>query len=421
MENRGNISEKILKKAIDGLDAWELEGLNIDEFLDSRITEEEAIRGTVSSILFSYFRNKAVIDWTITEFAKEVKPKFRRILSVVLTQTFFQSGIAPESAVNVAVDYTSRRFGRGPSGFVNGVMRNILRQEQAKLKEKIPPETALNIPRPILKRWEKNFGREKTEFFAGLLKAEAPLTFRAVTELDKAELEKIGAKLLDCSEWGSGFPFYECSNSQGLFAGKWLEEGKIYIQDPATSLVHALASPRLESTHKMLDLCAAPGGKSLMFAGKIAQGNLTASDRSLRRQKLTIQNFRKHKCDASVLVADALNVPFQENTFDFILLDLPCSNTAVFRRRPDALWAFSEKKLSDLLSLQGKMLEAASKLLKKGGFLVYSTCSMEPEENNEQIAAFLAKNEKFKLIEEKLLHPSASHDGAYSALIACNA
>jgi 16S rRNA (cytosine967-C5)-methyltransferase len=173
----------------------------------------------------------------------------------------------------------------------------------------------------------------------------------------------------------------------------------------------------VQGNEKILDLCAAPGGKSIILKEKLSTGGLlVAADRSFRRQKMTFENFERMKINSPVITASALKPPFRKESFDLVFVDAPCSNTGVAGKRPDALWNFSRKKLEELAQLQKKILDSAFDLCAPGGRILYSTCSLEKEENSEQTAKFLERKKGMRLMNEKLLLPGEKHDGGYTAL-----
>ena len=176
---------------------------------------------------------------------------------------------------------------------------------------------------------------------------------------------------------------------------------------------------------KLLDACAAPGGKTFACAEQMKNnGTIIALDlhedrlQVLRRnaQRLNKSCVKIHRADASR--KSTLAKIEELGPFDRILLDVPCSNTGVLRRRPDARWRFSAKRLRRLVGVQARILNACSRLLAPGGILVYSTCSLEPEENENQIDRWLSLNPRFRLLEQTAsIPPDSGMDGAYCAAI----
>ena len=408
-------AERILKAAIAGLAKWTNEQLNIDDYLDQDVASE--LRPPVSSLLFEYFRNKALIDRIISsKCARAPKPRYQRLLVLTATQCFFQSGISAESAVNVAVDLARRNYGKSTSGFINGVLRNVLRTDLAEYQGEVSGNPLASFPKVLQKRWKKYFKRDEQLKLGGAFNSEALLTFRLTGDVSKTELDSIGAEKLPDSDWREGMIFYSASQPKKLFQADYLKTGRIYIQDPATALAPCMAD--IKGGEQVLDMCAAPGGKALILAERLKEsGKLIAADRSAKRQELTRENFKNRGWDCEIIVGTASGLSFLEESFDIILLDVPCSNTGVFRHKPDALWRFSEAELKSTMKLQREILDKAAVLIATGGQIIYSTCSIEAEENQLQIEKFLSDNKNFSLHKQQLLLPSSSHDGAFAAVI----
>ena len=235
----------------------------------------------------------------------------------------------------------------------------------------------------------------------------AGFTFRAERDFDPGELASAGFSAFG----GVRFYFvYDPGRGGGAVA---LRRGNIYIQDPAASLAPSL--PDFSGVRRILDLCAAPGGKSLMFAEQMEAGApLEAADRSERRQRLTADNFRRRGLNFPVVTAERHEV---EGVYDLVLADVPCSNTGVFRRRPDALWRFNSSELARILRLQEEILTAAARRVAPGGQLVYSTCSIELEENAHPEERYLSGRPEFRKVSSRQILPSVEADGAYACLL----
>ena len=422
------ISEKILEAACDALTAWE-DGATLDDCLDAldELDQKEgyngrAIKPAVSSLLFEYFRHKGFVDLIIRKFAKkgDVHKQVRIILQCAITQALYQTGIAAESAVNVAVDYTKNKHGRARSSFINALLRTVLRApDKERCEEKRFPDT-------LYRKYLADHGAEKTKELISHFADNPPPTFRMREELTKEELEKYGAEPVPTFlEKDLPFPFYEFTSVKEFFADRIQESGRVYVQDPATSLSIHLAKEAFPDgmiTGKVLDCCAAPGGKTLMLADLTPDkgAKIIAADRSKQRCALMNVNFKRAGIRSSVKHLAAQESYFPAESFDLILADVPCSNTGVIRRRPDAPWRFNDKRLQELVSLQKEILSALVPLVRKGGFLLYSTCSIEKEEDMEQIGKFLEAHKEFSLVSDKLLFPARYHDGAYAALLKKN-
>jgi 16S rRNA (cytosine967-C5)-methyltransferase len=248
-----------------------------------------------------------------------------------------------------------------------------------------------------------------------------PLFFRPVG----IPLEQARALLRD-EGWGSedagpGLPCLKLEH--GTIPAKILEVMPGFFQDPGAALVPLYAD--IPPGSVVGDLCAAPGGKTLAMASEGAY--VLAADRSFSRLRLLKKNLARVGGRVELVVASAEFPPFRE--LPFLLLDVPCSGTGTFRRHPDARWRLTLDTLRQLVGLQGEMLDAGSRLVPTGGAMVYSTCTLEPEENHQQIEAFLSRTSGFRLQETgrvrreyldedgflSVIPQTAGFDGAFAA------
>ncbi len=404
-------SYKILKKAVESLQSIENEKLTIDIILDKTDWESRHIKECVSDILFNYFRHKVLVDGVIEHLTKKVKRKIFHTLAVSFTQSFYQTGIPAQSVANIAVEYASDNLGKSMAGLVNAVQRNGLKKDiqdwekELKIKSYLPPI--------LLKTWRKNFSDKEISKLEKAFLSKANLTFRITKNLNEEDISAICAEKV-ALPWEQDNDYYEISKAKDLFKQDWLENGDIYIQDPTTSLAPSFI--KVDKAGKIWDTCAAPGGKSLLLASKVPDGVVIASDRSNKRQEKTRENVEKSEFSNIIIKHEnALDSSFNDEEFDAILIDAPCSNTGVFRRRPDSLWNFSNNKVRKLIDLQYDLLLNISKKLKVGGSIVYSTCSIEKDENHNLISKFLQENQNFILEKELQVYPSEKFDGGYAA------
>jgi 16S rRNA (cytosine967-C5)-methyltransferase len=408
-------AERILKAALMGLAKWTNEHVSLDDYLDQDVAPE--LRPPVSSMLFEYFRNKALVDRIVdSKCARVPKPRYQRLLKMTTTQCFFQSGIRAESAVNVAVDLARQNYGKSASGFINGVLRNILRTGLEDYQKETAGNPLFRFPKILQKRWKQAFSNEELQKMSDALAQEAPFTFRLTGELSEEELDLIKAVKLPEFDWAPNMVFFSTDDCKELFRQNFLATGRIYIQDPATTLAPCMVE--IKGGERVLDMCAAPGGKSLILAERLkGSGELVAADRSAKRQELTRENFESRNLNCKIIVGAANELKFSAESFDIILADVPCTNTGVFRHKADALWRFNKAALDETLELQRSILEKAAELVAPGGQIIYSTCSIEDEENQMQIEKFLKNNTNFKLLNQQLLLPDSSHDGAFAAIM----
>ena len=450
MKNTG-ASQRILSAAVRALMEWEKDGVTLDAFLDDLREEHFREKAAVASLLFEYFRHKKEIDSRIARHTAKRAPEreLRLIIACAATQALFQTGIAAQSAVNVAVEEAKQTRGRMASGFVNAVLRSILRECEEEEKQKLEEENrktestdggktspfssrrfgktdGTSFPSILGKRWEKRFGKENAAELFACFASDPPLTFRIrgnIQEFSRANAElweELAPEAVSGLGFTGNFPFFATRRASALFASGELKKGNLlYIQDPATALPFSLLQEPPQG--EVLDACAAPGGKTILlhdFAEHPETMRITVLDRSSARLEQLRENLRRAGLPGIRAVrSDARSTVFPPESFDFILADPPCSNTGVIRRRPDAPWRFSERKLEELTQLQHEILDALSGLLRPGGHLLYSTCSIEEEEDGGQIDRFLREHPDFTEEGRRLLLPSEKHDGAFAALL----
>jgi 16S rRNA (cytosine967-C5)-methyltransferase len=309
--------------------------------------------------------------------AKVRKPppdKVVQVLRLGVAQAFVLKTPA-HAAVTTSVDLVAQDKGLAMfKGLVNAVLRGLLRE---------PPELddpELLAPSWLYARWRAVYSIEGAREIAAMI-AEEPatdLTFKDPTAAAAMAKELEG----DVLPGGSlrTFKRGDIATWPGFAEGGW------WVQDAAAAIPARLLAVKPGET--ALDMCAAPGGKTLQLAAAGAQ--VTAIDRSQPRLKRVSENLARTGLSADIVAADAANWT-DRRTFDAILLDAPCSATGTFRRHPDVLWAAKPSDIAGLAAVQSKLLDAAVRRLKPGGRLVYCVCSLETEEGEGQVAAFLSR------------------------------
>lgn len=406
------ISEKIVMTAARALAEWEKSSATLDDCLDAIREEGGPGKSAAASLLFEYFRHKKFVDDLIAAHARKgnVKPELRILLACTLTQAIFQTGIAAQSAVNVAVDCAKRRFGNGPASFVNAMLRAVLASNEAKN----PPP--FSFPESLRERWRRVFGEQFTADMLACYASNPPPVFRLRGELPPVEEPDLFRELA-LPPFADGFRFFEILKPAKFFALPWLEQGLVYVQDPATAWALSLLEKPVSGA--VLDACAAPGGKSILLWDMADRDRLklTVADRSSQRLAILKSNLARAGVRAKTVQASAQENPFPDAAFDLILADVPCGNSGVIRRRCDAPWRFREQQLGDLSALQTEILSSLARLIKPGGRILYSTCSIEREEDEQPVERFLAANPAFQLEKQQRLMPSAVNDGAFGALL----
>jgi len=288
---------------------------------------------------------------------------------------------ADHAAVDLAVRATRLEPKTAPfAGLVNGVLRNLARRREEFLTFAAGGDC--DTPPWLLQRWRKNYGDAAARGMAAMHMLEPPLDLTV-----KSDPETWAAHL-DGVVLPTGSVRLRVRTPVAELEG--YEQGEWWVQDAAAALPARLLAPRPDE--RVLDMCAAPGGKTAQLA--LANANVTALDRSAERLKMLAANLGRLRLHADIAVGDATG--YSAPPFDAILVDAPCSATGTIRRHPDVPWTKKPGDVETLAAVQAKLLNRAAALLRPGGRLVYCTCSLEPEEGEAQIAAFLRRNPDFK-------------------------
>jgi len=318
------------------------------------------------------------------------------LLRLGLYQLLYMGSVPAYAAIAQTVELTKRRHGIGASRLVNAVLRRIDRERAetpAGLDAPLPvdPLDALALrfshPRWLVARWTARWGAEETAALLQTNNTEAPLVVRPygiVREQLEAMLESAGVHVAESPLVRDSIVLRAMPSLTELGAYR---QGLFFVQDPAATLVAQYACVPTGSV--VADICAAPGGKALELS-RTARF-VVAGDRSFARLERLVANV--HRLEArniAPVVADGLASVVRP--IDVVVLDAPCTGTGTFRRHPDARWRLKSSDLTVLATAQRALLRAAATIVRPGGLLVYSTCSLEPEENDEQIEAFLAEH-----------------------------
>ena len=346
-------------------------------------------RAFVQDLVYTVIRRLRPLRQLLGEFVPRwPKGELEALLYVGAAQILYHPEIPDFAAVNETVDAAKACGNPSVSRVVNGVLRNLLRHRaecEAKLKA-APLEVRESFPTEIVRRWTARFGVENAEKLCRWHNTPAE-TFLARRDGSFVALER-GRRVADVAGYA---------------------EGEFIVQDPGTRLAIELLDPR--AGESVLDACAAPGGKTVQIAWRGAR-TVACEINPARRRRLQ-DNLQRLKLDVEVL--SSLE---DSRVFDKVLVDAPCSNTGVFRRRPDARWNWSVEKMSGLVTLQAEILERAIQRLSAGGTLIYSTCSNESEENQAQVEAFLSRHGDFQLVATRESLPFESGcDGAFAAAL----
>ncbi len=409
-----NPKTNVRRAAVSALKAWANGHTYMDTLIDrhsSRNHLSREDRSLLQNILNTVLRNRRLLDHWISKLRKgKLDHDTRDILRVGLAQILI-IGIPDHAAVNETVN-----CGKAPvRGLINAVLRRAILKRKQLLSdaEELAPDVLYSHPGWLYKRWRQEFGKANAIKLMQLNNQSAD-TFARVNPLVAEGAEALAnSDVAEAVEDVDGF--YRIT---GAMPHEWLNNGYIYIQDLATRHSVELMDPQPDEI--ILDACAAPGGKAVLAAAAMQNsGELVCTDSNAKRLPRLQENLQRLKvANASVDVHDwSKPAPADwHGKFDAILLDVPCSNTGVIRRRIDVRWRLQLESIDEQVATQMSILENALPCLKPTGRLIYSTCSIESRENSELVAEFIAKHPKLKLVDERIITPFADDtDGAYAA------
>jgi 16S rRNA (cytosine967-C5)-methyltransferase len=336
-------------------------------------------RAFARALTLAALRRLGVIDRLLAaRLNREPPDRVRHILRLGVTQLFWMD-TPDHAAVSTSVALADgERATRPFKGLVNAVLRGLLR-DGAPADD---PEAL--APAWLMARWTSAWGLESARAIAAQIATE-PAT--DLTARDNGDLEVLAAEL-DAVLLPGGTLRVAQRGDPAAWPG--FAEGRWWVQDAAAAVPARLL--HLNAGQTALDLCAAPGGKTLQMAA--AGAAVTAVDRSAERLKRVAENLARMAVSAEVVAADAGDWA-DARQFDAVLLDAPCSATGTFRRHPDVLWAARPGDIAKLAAVQSRLLDSAARRVVAGGVLVYCVCSLEPEEGEGQVSAFLARNPDF--------------------------
>ena len=383
-----------------------------DAFKEFYLTAKE--KAFITEIFYGVLRNKNFLDYMIEKNTKVVKKEWiRNLLRISIYQLTFMSSDA-KGVVWEATEI-AKKHGIAISKFVNGTLRNYLRNkdlEIKKLHDEKNYEILYSIPQYFCDILEKQYGSENLNQAIISLKKIPYLSVR-VNKLKYSEEEfEEFLKEKDIQIIKKVDSVYYV-NSGLIINSKEFKEGKIIAQDASSYL--AAKNLGAKPNELVLDICAAPGGKTAVLAEEMKnKGEIIAIDIHQHKKKLIEENMKKLGIDiVKATVLDARNVNKQGRKFDKILVDVPCSGYGVIRKKPEILYTKNRENVEELASLQLEILNSAADILKDGGELIYSTCTIISQENTENVEKFLNERKEFKV---KTLNIPENVSGDYDKL-----
>ena len=366
-------------------------------------------RGLATELIYGVVENKYYLDYIIDKLSKIKCKKMNIYVKILLRMGIYQilllNSISDYAAVNETVSLV-KKYDKRSSGFVNAILRNVIRQKdtigEVDLKDdKIMYLATRYSYKPwMIKNWINNFSEEFTE---DLLEAnsEKPSVYLRTNTLKISRdslIEKLKSEGINCSIVPNIDEAIRVENLKNIENNQLFKDGLFTIQDISSMMVGKVMNPKENSL--VLDVCSAPGGKTTHLAtlmnntGKVVSRDIFDHKLKLIQStvdRLGLTNVEVQSFDASVLDKESID------KFDYVLADVPCSGLGIIRRKPEI--KYKEKaELKDLPKIQKDILKNASKYVKVGGTLIYSTCTIQDNENIEVIKDFLDNNNNFKLV-----------------------
>lgn len=401
------IAVKILNR-VDRTDAY-LDKLLEIEIKNSELKSED--KALLFEIVHGVIRWLGKIDWVLNGFYKgqfsKCIPNVKNSMRVALYQILFLDKVPDYAAVNESVEFVKKLQGEKSANLTNAVLRNIIRNKDGirfpdKKKDTVNYLSAFySHPNWLVKRWVNRFGKEFTQnlLIANNKRPKHTLRINKLkTNPDelKTLLSEVG---LNHSEGKYIEDYLQLSTLTNITNWEYFKKGYFSIQDESTGMACKIldAKPGM----KVLDLCAAPGGKTTFIADRMKnEGEIVALDKFESRLDIFNKNIeRLGITNVRAIAKDALE--FDEKDFDRVLADVPCTGLGTLTKKPDIKWKKDLSDVRNLAKIQLELLEKAGDLVKVGGYVVYSTCTIEPEENIDVVKKFLANNSNFELMNVK--------------------
>ncbi len=393
-----------------------------DELLDERLRKvnlSAADRALATELFYGVLRNNSALEFLVSELAAKRPPqRLATILQLGLYQLFFLERIPEHAAVNEIVELAKKYTSAAEARFVNATLRRAV-EERNTLRAKLQalcdsePWVYFSHPRWLWERWRGRWGEADAANLCAW-NNEPPSIYVRLNTLKTSTLPS------DIEAEPSSFhPLcWKLTGSTQIFHTESWAKGALYVQDPSTLLAVDVLNP--QTGESVLDMCAAPGGKTTYIAEKMQdRGQIIAVDESSGRLERVGENCKRLGITIVAAIActgTRLGRRLRGRQFDRVLVVARCCNTGVLRRRADLRWRIEEKEINRLASLQQRLLQSVAALTGPSGVLVYSTCSLEPEENEAVVEAFRKTHPRFELETVRSTFPP--RDGVDGAFVA---
>ncbi len=416
-----NVRELALDCLIEIMENGRYSHLVLRDVLDKYQYLDKQERAFLTRLVEGTLERLLQMDYVIDLYAKikvsRMKPLIRNLLRLGVYQLCYMDSVPDPAVCNESVRQAKKRGFSQLSGFVNGVLRNIARNR----KTIDYPNLSIrySVPEWIVAQWEKQFGREKTEALLQAYTVRRPLTVRVNQEKTTPEglVERLCSEGI-CARISPVLPYaHEIDRLDSIGALPSFLEGEFYVQDISSMMVAEAAAPK--QGQYIIDVCAAPGGKSIHLAqmmkgtGHVEARDLTDYKVGMIEENILrckVSNIRAVKWDATVFDPDAAG------RADILICDLPCSGLGVLGKKTDIRYKMNQEKQRELVQLQRTILNTVCPYVREGGTLVYCTCTIHEEENENNVRWFTSAHPEFLVHSMKqMLSGEVGADGFFIA------
>ena len=411
LEREGEFSNKLIKAVLDKYDY--LDGK--EKAFIKRVTE-----GTIE--------RQIELDYYLDHFSsvpvRKMKPLIRGLMRMSVYQLLFMDAVPDSAVCNEACKLAMKRKFVNLKGFVNGVLRSIARSKDAlplpDKKDRIHYlHVKYSMPKWLVEYWTEMYGGEVTEnMLEGLLQIH-PVSLRFRTDNKEAWWEQHALAISDAGVTLRKSPLlpyiYYAENVENVASLPGFEEGAFTVQDVSSAM--AVEAAEIKAGDFVMDVCAAPGGKSLLASEKAGEGRVLSRDVSENKVSLIEENIARMGADNIITEVHDATVPDERyvEQADVVLMDVPCSGLGVMGKKRDIKYHVTPQSLTEIVELQKQIVESSWQYVKPGGVLLYSTCTVNPKEN-EEMTGWITANFPFVVEEQKQLFPGVDEcDGFFYA------
>ena len=362
---------------------------------------EEQDKRFISEVVYGTIKNKLYLEHILKSYSKgRVKPKVKIILLMSIYQLLYMDKTPNFAIIDEAVKLSKKIAGNITGKFVNGILRNIERNaKNLELKYKNETEQFCvenSCPKELFDILNKQYGKDKAQSIVVSFnqKSKNSIRYNPLKTTKSDLIDKMGSAVSESEICEDSLILNKLNIDNSLFAN-----GYYIIQDEASALVASSIGLPVDKEYKILDTCAAPGGKSLHIASKYFNSSLVSCDKYIHKLKLIEDNTAKLGIsNIEIKEQDAtINNSSFNDKFDIVICDVPCSGIGVIKNKPEIKYKITNSYVEEISKLQYQILDNSKKYVKNNGILMYSTCTIDKRENIENINKFLNENKDFKL------------------------